>query len=222
MYRHQRRIALPVGAITLALSLSACSIGLTSDSASSAKSASTGNSHSATQGGEIPAGWKKVTAKTAGISLAVPEDWAGLGDDVDEETATANLEQIANEEALSKIVSEQRTGSDILYITPGPATSSFEMIEVSSDLESAEKITSIETLKETLPSTSRELARNIEEIDTPLGKGYVFDAEIEGLKFKDLYVPNNKGQFVEVLFLALDEDTVTQRYEAVLKTLSVE
>lgn len=42
------------------------------------------------------------------------------------------------------------------------------------------------------------------------------------MRFKDLHVPNNKVQIVEVLFLAFDEEAVAQRYEAVMKTLSVE
>ncbi|MDO4258125.1 MAG: hypothetical protein Q4C87_01245 [Actinomycetaceae bacterium] len=199
---------------------SAPSVSTNAQSSDSASSASTAGS---IPGGEIPEGWKKVTAKTSGISLAVPEDWQGVGQDIDEETAKSTIEQATQgNEQQAQALSAQRPTNDIAYFTAGQGEGTLELILVGQQAIPEAALTSPDTLKQGIQSRGQLTVHNVEEIQTPTGKGFLADIESNGVKGKDLYISNGKGNYYEVAILAFEEETLNERYEKVLKSISVE
>lgn len=199
---------------------SAPSVSTNAQSSDSASSASTAGS---IPGGEIPEGWKKVTAKTSGISLAVPEDWQGVGQDIDEETAKSTIEQATQgNEQQAQALSAQRPTNDIAYFTAGQGEGTLELILVGQQAIPEAALTSPDTLKQGIQARGQLTVHNVEEIQTPTGKGFLADIESNGVKGKDLYISNGKGNYYEVAILAFEEETLNERYEKVLKSISVE
>ncbi|MDO4258127.1 MAG: hypothetical protein Q4C87_01255 [Actinomycetaceae bacterium] len=168
--------------------------------------------------------WKKVTGATSGISLEVPENWYPIGQEVDDTTARSNIEKVTKGDSDFKEIAEnQREANDIAYIYPNPGGGAPEAVLLGRQKIPVATLSSTTVLRRELEANPEFTVHHVEEIQSPLGQGYMADIELTGdVKGKDIYVPNGKGFYFEVALLSQDESALKQRYEKVLQSLSLD
>ncbi|MDO5093603.1 MAG: hypothetical protein Q4D79_09330 [Propionibacteriaceae bacterium] len=209
-----------------ALALSSCSqtpsaqespSGQESSAVSSSSQASSPSPAQSSAAAEIPAGYQEITAPTAKISVAVPEDWVNFDDLTDEQ-----IEAVASEVGMSPEQYKQSlTQLDVFYRAPAPDAQDF-----TTNLNIAKRavVSAPPTEDETVQVLQQQncVLDSYEQVQTANGAGvaaaYTLSAGSVQSKGNMLFLPNADGAITTITISASTPEAAKEIADVVVKT----
>lgn len=188
-----------------------------SAASSSSQAVSSSAATSSAAADEIPAGYQEITASTAKISVAVPEDWVNFEDLSDEQ-----VEAVASEMGVTAEQYKQSlTQLDIFYRAPEPDAQNFTTnLNISKQTFDGAPPTEEETVQ--VLQQQNCVLDSYEQVETANGGGvaaaYTMSAGSAQVKGNMLFLPNADGAITVITISASTPEAAKEVADVVVQT----